>query len=721
MVRRPIEIMYIDKLRLVNIGPHEDKTVEFVNGLNGIVGPNGAGKSTIVNSIYAALTNDFDRLGKPKKSVVRYNTSEPSFIELHGKHQGQAFYLKRAVNPSSGTIFSIGDNAYIKGDVDNAVVQHLNVSADIIDKYVFVNQWEMFRFLSQTPAERAKAFQYLCGTEIVTKLHSACNLFAAKHTNMLVVDNSAELADNIKKMQAQLDEAIKLKEEKEKELLGEELQDLIVCINSFHEQKAIKDELADNKTNLLKTKKRIKRLNQLAKKPIERMAKLKVKIANRESKRKQSNRVVVTYEAMTKTITQRDELVKGLAVLQEKHTAAQSELEKHLQQAYAKYRQTDSLDRLKTKLGNAIHDFDLFSAILHNTADEQVCSTCGQPIDSAYWHKLKAKADNAEQLKTKLAAKLKKVQLYLQTGVKIEKTLDDILRRKQADEKQLAGLNDIVDETVLDKATYDAAKQLLTELKEYTDKYNSLLQYVTKTTEKLNELGKQVHKLKARAKDLRDKMLVEVTELDMLKSQEQLDDHNKNLVDYKAYELNAKQLKLNIKEAKGTYQKLQQQLVKQAKMQELATVISNVANSFHWNSLPKLVSQANLDLIVKDINVNLSLFDDPFHVEAAEDLDFKVFIANGNSDFAITPRQLSGGQKVILAIAFRLAVDKVFGNDVGMLFLDEPTSGLDADNLTYFHSALTTLAAANKGRQIVIITHCHEFNNVYENLIEVNK
>ena len=124
-------------------------------------------------------------------------------------------------------------------------------------------------------------------------------------------------------------------------------------------------------------------------------------------------------------------------------------------------------------------------------------------------------------------------------------------------------------------------------------------------------------------------------------------------------------------------------------------------------------------LLVDDINDNLSMFNNPFYVEADHDLTFKVFFPGQP---AVKAKQLSGGQKVVLAIAFRAAIDRVFGHNVGMMFLDEPTAGLDADNVEYFHTALQQLAKkVSSSRQLVVITHVQELSNVFDQLVEIAK
>jgi exonuclease SbcC len=169
--------------------------------------------------------------------------------------------------------------------------------------------------------------------------------------------------------------------------------------------------------------------------------------------------------------------------------------------------------------------------------------------------------------------------------------------------------------------------------------------------------------------------------------------------------------------AQTTLNHLKAQLSKQLKIQNLLETIAEAGDVFHWNNLPKVVAQANLELLVNDINNNLQLFNSPFVVEADQDLTFKVYFPG---QLPVKAKQLSGGQKVMLAIAFRSALDRVFGHDTGMMYLDEPTSGLDADNVKYFHDALQKLAERQGAdRQLVVITHVHELSGAFDQLVQL--
>jgi exonuclease SbcC len=160
---------------------------------------------------------------------------------------------------------------------------------------------------------------------------------------------------------------------------------------------------------------------------------------------------------------------------------------------------------------------------------------------------------------------------------------------------------------------------------------------------------------------------------------------------------------------------LREKLERHKDVQKRLEVVKRVADVFHWQSLPKAVSNANLRLLQSDINNTLSLFKDPFVVEATDELMFQAFFPGRPG---ISAKQLSGGQKVVLASAFRIALDRLF--DVGILFLDEPTAGLDADNVAYFHDALQVMSESLKGRkQVIVITHLHEYCDKFDAVVEL--
>lgn len=139
---------------------------------------------------------------------------------------------------------------------------------------------------------------------------------------------------------------------------------------------------------------------------------------------------------------------------------------------------------------------------------------------------------------------------------------------------------------------------------------------------------------------------------------------------------------------------------------------------FHRDALPKLIAGRFLESLVRVINETLDSFETPFVVTADDDLSFLAHKSNGVVEPA---ERLSGGEKVVLAIAFRLAINSLFVGEVGMMVLDEPTAGLDEHNLSCLADVLSRLCdlTRKKGQQIIMITHEARLQRVFDNVIHL--
>ena len=82
--------------------------------------------------------------------------------------------------------------------------------------------------------------------------------------------------------------------------------------------------------------------------------------------------------------------------------------------------------------------------------------------------------------------------------------------------------------------------------------------------------------------------------------------------------------------------------------------------------------------------------------------------------------RLSGGQKGVLAVAFRSAVSSLFGDEIGMMCLDEPTAGMDDRNVSCLSEALNKFAAQVRGkRQVIMITHADALRPSFDQVIDI--
>ena len=710
--------MYIEQVELKNVGPHQSLTVKFGRGLVGIVGANGSGKSTLVNAVYAALTNDFTRLGGTKAEIITNGSSEPSYIRVIGKHQGQSFTLTRWLRPNKNE-FKIGVSVFEKAtDVNEAVINYLDISKAVIDKYVFVNQWEMFSFLDQTASERAKTFQYLCGTEAASSIHKVCMDYVARQQGIEVVDNSVELEDAIKETRTAMTEHAETgRAAKLNLLLDAELEAHQLLLSQF-------DLGKEAQTQLQEVKHKIERLNL----SLEKLQKSQSadKIAKREAWQAEFKHKLAIAKEVLDLVELRKLICLRLFDKRQNHADYVNAVKD--KQRFEPKPTSDYIGATDQKvLTKEKHELEFkikqVSTLLTHS-DNRLCTQCQQEVTKEYVERVKV-----EYLRnvTKLAeivriltyseahdAKLATYQLRLEEW---KQRCSDALKEVEEVEKEfgvvstkLAGLDD----AGIEEAEALIARNLeIEQQKFYYEKDVKQEQHqIAGFQGELKNVLAQKSKLSKQVKQMPSEEEVSIVKVRLAQHQESFAVWSKSVGAFQ-------EAKRSWLRTKQSLEQLTAKMADREKVRKLLDTVSSAGDVFHWNNLPKLVSQSNLQLLVGDINANLQFFNDPFYVEADADLTFNVFFAGQEP---VKAKQLSGGQKVLLSIAFRAALDRVFGHNIGMMFLDEPTSGLDADNVSFFQEALQQLAKkVGEDHQLIVITHVQELGKVFDQLVEIKK
>jgi len=710
--------VYIEQVELKNIGPHQSLTVKFGRGLVGIVGANGSGKSTLVNAVYAALTNDFTRLGGTKAEIITNGSSDPSYIRVIGKHQGQSFTLTRWLRPNKNE-FKIGVSVFEKAtDVNEAVINYLDISKAVIDKYVFVNQWEMFSFLDQTASERAKTFQYLCGTEAASSIHKVCMDYVARQQGIEVVDNSVELEDAIKETRTAMTEHTEIgRAAKLNLLLDAELEAHQLLLSKYELGKEAQIQLQE-------VKHKIERLNL----SLEKLQKSQSadKLAKREAWQAEFKHKLAIAKEVLDLVEVRKLICLNL--FEKRHDYADYVEAVKVKQNSKPEPNSDYVDlTAKKQLIKVQHELEFkikqVSTLLTHSGSQR-CTQCQQEVTEEYVTQVKVDhARNITELKEVVRiltyseaydAKLVQYQIRLeewkQRCASAKADVEKVEKELEVVSKKLVGLDD---------AGIEEAKALIArnieieQQKFYYEKDVKQEQHqIAGFQGELKNVLAQKSKLSKQVKQMPDEEEVSIVKVRLAQHQESFAVWSKSVGAFQ-------EAKRSWLRTKQSLEQLTAKMADREKVRKLLDTVSSAGDVFHWNNLPKLVSQSNLQLLVGDINANLQFFNDPFYVEADSDLTFNVFFAGQE---AVKAKQLSGGQKVLLSIAFRAALDRVFGHNIGMMFLDEPTSGLDADNVSFFQEALQQLAKkVGEDHQLIVITHVQELGKVFDQLVEIKK
>jgi DNA repair exonuclease SbcCD ATPase subunit len=154
-----------------------------------------------------------------------------------------------------------------------------------------------------------------------------------------------------------------------------------------------------------------------------------------------------------------------------------------------------------------------------------------------------------------------------------------------------------------------------------------------------------------------------------------------------------------------------------ARTREAIAELTATRQVFHHDEAPRMVSYTFVEGMLEEINETLAIFDAPYRVTMDENLGF---IANFLDGVRVQPdRRLSVGERIILAMAFRITVNSTFASQVGLLVMDEPTAGFDEHNLGCLPHALNRLKelSEERGLQVLFVTHEPQITNIFDNVI----
>jgi DNA repair exonuclease SbcCD ATPase subunit len=165
---------------------------------------------------------------------------------------------------------------------------------------------------------------------------------------------------------------------------------------------------------------------------------------------------------------------------------------------------------------------------------------------------------------------------------------------------------------------------------------------------------------------------------------------------------------------------LQEVRTRGSRTREVITHFEALRTVFHRNEAARMVSYTYIETMIDEINSTLGLFDAPFRVEMDETLGFTARFLDG---VRVQPdKRLSVGERIVLAIAFRVTVNATFANQIGVLVLDEPTAGLDEHNLGCLPRAIERLRDLShaRGLQVLFVTHEPRIGHLFDHYIELS-
>lgn len=163
--------------------------------------------------------------------------------------------------------------------------------------------------------------------------------------------------------------------------------------------------------------------------------------------------------------------------------------------------------------------------------------------------------------------------------------------------------------------------------------------------------------------------------------------------------------------------KYQQEELKLGQIRIWRDQVERARGLLHREQLPAVVARIFLEGINRHLARYLEIFEVPFTARLTSEEVLCSF--GGKPD--VPAGRLSGGQKVMLGLAFRFAIYDQFVSSLGILMLDEPTVYLDDDHVNVAVEMLTRIKSYSRsaGLQLIVVTHDQRLASVFDQTIRV--
>lgn len=701
------------QLELNNFCQHRQVSVPFSPGLTAIIGPNGSGKSNLIGAMKYALTGDIPVEGKKETNICQLaDATESSFVSFEFVHGSAEATVIRYLRPDRASELHVNSEDTITGDrrINARIEELLGVDRKILDDIVMVDQGDIFGFLDQKPAKRADAFAKIfhidhaetCWKALGEHIRSRAvayqpidcdavrEVIAGLEADVVRINGVIGADDDVVALQARYDAAWQASDQySKKQEYGQQAEQTtlqITAIGASVDQ--VEQAIADNEGNVMTLQRAADGCADAA---------------------REAQNTLTSLAHITRLNQQKDALRLRIADLDELLVAAPP-----IQPAM--YNQT-SAERIAAAVDMQVGVVAGYTQLLASFDPEKglaKCPTCSTPVDNIQdslddaSRKLPVARSALVDLKSQGVA----FAAYSRRFAQYER---DKVRNQQLRDRDSAELDGLEATPSLPEETEEQLQCKVTDHAEYAAAIAEFAKVVTDARVQLSNLHGQVLQLQAQevtATNQFNAISITQAEADAAAA----DVHR--LVD-RICEVNSANSELI--SVVASLELYRARLVDGEEVERVNAITSDwvgllgpVRDLLHRESAPRFVSQRNLQRIQVVVNEHLERFDTDFRVRADEGLSF---VARFNDGRYQPAERLSGGQKVVLALSFRLAVNFMY-SDLGFLSLDEPTAYLDAHHIAGFEPVLNRLReyATSRGLQCIMVTHEQSLAHLFDSV-----
>jgi exonuclease SbcC len=684
--------MRVESIDIENIRSHTKTKIEFQKGFNCLVGGVGWGKSSVLYAIDFALFGD--PIGRSYEYLLREG-AESAKVLLKFVHEGKTYTITRGLRKRGKGISQdweqlklTQDGTTVASIKSEAVAEQLKAvtgwDKDLFREIVWVRQEQLKQLLDMTPRERQKRLDELFGLsdyevgwtnlQGIQKEYEGEKKAYERDPDIVIMDKLHAEYDKTVQEFANIEAQIAGYKTKctEAEITLKEATKRLQSLEDLRKQtEELRRKEAQLNSNLENTKENIMRLADG----------IKQRTVNIEN----ANEKLHLHE--TEIAAYRDKLKQaGLSAEQ-----SPDELRKHLQTLEEQLR---ILGGEKEASRKEIQES--WKRISSLTAESK-CPLCLQNLSDEYKKDLlnrlnKANSDGELKLAElqKSLQKLEDMQAIISTAERnmqlLTPKIDDLRNRVSDEQLELGSIS-----------------------KEFEEKQN----LEKSLREQLSIVQKEISKfdltLLEAAKMTRDQAFTEFSDV---KNKLETTENRKN------------DLAGRLEELKQRLDNAQDKLDRKKRIESLLEIVSGVRDAYR-SIQPKMRSEfvTYLQRMIQQSLDELVGGAGPTMIVKVDDTYSP--IVKGEEGYEREVTNLSGGERTLLAFAYRLGMGQLImqsrtGHGLHMLLLDEPTESLGPEDgsIDRLAEAVSRLKAVE---QIIAVTHSEVFAEKAEHAIRVEK
>jgi DNA repair exonuclease SbcCD ATPase subunit len=694
-------------VQLRNFCNHAERNDEFRFGVVGVVGHNGVGKSNYLKGILRAFTGQAYNAGR-KEEDLRWGTDKGQ-VRVDFELDGAAGHIKRELAKASAELVWGDRKIRTAAEVDKAVQDILGVSPRLLNEVVFVMQGQLEGILFQRPADRARSFQYLFGTDRAERLSQVLY----EKTQELGTESQAEqLVSN--KLQLELTrnelESLGAREKSlEPVLLNaaecERLTSLVKVCDSF---RACRDARLKALTDRAEAQRALQREQSIALGLRETGQRMRVVAGDTRPAFEQARQRLSSYDSVRLMAQQRGALLGVVRTCEGVLARPGPSI----------YQETaPELEACRTTLGAVQNELRVATAV-SSLQGQAVCPTCQQPVPESFVGQQQAKLPALKESQSGLTARIG--QLESRRREYQDRVTRDRTEREEAAKRlreAQAGLAGVPEREVPSEAQAQEDRELIASFERVEAGLAQAERGLAVSEATMTQLEERLKLVEEALAKYAEQEAAAASEAEYAEAGRKLELARKAEVELAALHGRKQALAERGESLRAEVARLEAYEAGLAGKRHFKELCERGRTVLHRDQLPNIVARAYLASLNTRLGQYLDLFDVPFSCRLLPDLSVECTFDSR----PVSAERLSGGQKVMLGIAFRFAVSDLFVNSLGLMILDEPTVYLDNDRINCVIKLLDKMRGYSHaaGLQVIVVTHEERLTEVFDQTIRL--